>query len=409
MLWRNNAKLALASLKSAKWRSFLTMLGIIIGVVSVVTTVSIGEGVKQQVNKQISQLGPDLITVRPGKVVNRDANGSVTGYNVLGLIGAGNLNETDWQGLQKIQNARLVVPMNLVPGVLKSSDRTYDEAVVIGAPAGVPEVLNQELAYGTFYENSDANKGTAVIGKRVAEKFFQENVPIGKSFEFRGRNFMVRGVFDEFPASPLTPTADYNNAIFIPYDISKEVAGGQTHIYQILLKPTSPDMAAQLSNDVRGSLKASRGGQEDFTVLRQDENISLADSLLTLLTTMIAAVAAVSLIVGGIGIMNVMLVSVTERTHEIGIRKAVGATNQQILSQFLLEAAVLSSVGGVVGVLMAVIVNYLLRIFTDIQPVITLQIVLVATAVSLVVGIMFGITPALRAARKDPIEALRSI
>ena len=280
---------------------------------------------------------------------------------------------------------------------------------MIGAPAGVPEVLNQELAYGTFYENADANKDSAVIGKRVAERFFQENVPIGKSFEFRGRNFVVRGVFDEFPASPLAPAADYNNAIFIPYNTSREVAGGQTHIYQILLKPSNPDMAAQLSEDVRSSLRASRGGQEDFTVLRQDENISLADSLLTLLTTMIAAVAAVSLIVGGIGIMNVMLVSVTERTHEIGIRKAVGATNQQILSQFLLEAAVLSFVGGIVGVFMAVIVNYLLRIFTDIQPVITLPIVIAATLVSLLVGIIFGITPALRAARKDPIEALRSI
>lgn len=408
-MWRNNAKLAIDSLRSSKWRSFITMLGIIIGVVSVVTTVSIGEGVKQQISKQINQLGPDLITVRPGKVVVYDNNGRVTGYNLLGLMGAGNLNEADWHGMQKIHDVRLVVPMNIVPGVLKSSDRTYSDGFVVGATAGVPEVLNQEIAFGTFYQNDSSNKDSAVIGKRIAEKLFQENVPIGKSFEFRGRSFIVRGVFDEFPSSPFIPTADYNNVIFIPYETSKEIADGQTHIYQVLLKPSNPGVAPQVTKDIRSSLKASRAGQEDFTVLRQNENLALADSLITLLTAMVAAVASVSLIVGGIGIMNVMLASVTERTHEIGIRKAVGATNQQILSQFLLEAVVLSFVGGIMGIVFSLVINYLLRIFTQIQPVITPPTVLIATSISLFVGIIFGVTPALRAAQKDPIEALRNI
>lgn len=398
--------MALASLKSAKWRSFLTMLGIIVGVLSVVTTVSIGEGVKQQVARQINQLGPDLITVRPGKVVNRDASGEVTGYSMIGLLSAGNLNEADWTGITKVQNVALTVPMNLVPGELKAQDRTYADGVVIGAPPGVPEVLNEDIAYGTFYESS--SREVAVIGRRIAERLFQENIPIGKSFEFRGKSFIVRGVFDEFETGSLTPTADYNNAVFIPYDVSKEIAGGQTHIYQVLVKPAGPEHADQVSRDIQAGLRASRGGQEDFTVLKQDENLALTDSLLNMLTAMIAAVAAVSLAVGGIGIMNIMLVSVSERTREIGIRKAVGATNQQILSQFLLEAGVLSFVGGIVGVLFAIFLNYLIRITTNLQPVITLEIVLIATLVSLLVGLIFGITPALRAARKDPIEALRT-
>jgi putative ABC transport system permease protein len=407
-MWRNNLKLAWASLKSAKWRSFLTMLGIIIGVVSVVTTVSIGEGVKRQITDQINQLGSDLITVRPGKVVNRDERGHVTGYNLIGLMGSGNLNEADWQGMQKNKNAKLVIPMNLVPGALKTQEREYSEGFVIGAPEGVPEVLNQELAFGSFYKDSDS-KDAAVIGKRIAERLFQENVPVGKSFEFRGRNFIVRGVFDEFSTSPLTPATDYNNAVFIHYNISKELVGGQTHIYQILLKPTEPKNAARLARDIQGGLRAARGGQEDFTVLRQDENLALAGEVLNLLTAMIAAVAGVSLLVGGIGIMNIMLVSVSERTHEIGIRKAVGATNQQILSQFILEAGVLGFVGGTLGAIFSLLVNYLLRIFTELQPVITLPVVLIATLVSLIVGVVFGATPALRAARKDPIEALRNI
>lgn len=406
-MWRNNVKLALSSLRSSKWRSFLTMLGIIVGVVSVVTVVSIGEGVKHQVIEQMNQLGPDLITVRPGKVVNRDGDGTITGYNPIGFAAGGDLNESDWLGIRKIEKARLVVPMNLVPGILKSSEnRIYGDGVVIGAPAGTPEALNQEILYGTFYENS--SKDAAVIGKRIAERLFQENVPIGKSFEFRGRNFIVRGVFDEFLTSPLVPGADYNNAVFIPYDVSKELTNGQTHIYQILVKPDKPENAPRVAANIQSSLKASRGGQEDFTVLRQDENLALADELLSLLTAMITAVAGVSLVVGGIGIMNIMLVSVSERTQEIGIRKAVGATNQQILSQFMLEAAVLSFVGGVIGVLGSLLTNYMLRIFTDIQPVITLPVVFIATLVSLVVGIIFGVAPALQAARKDPIDALRN-
>jgi len=405
-MFRNNFKLALASLRSAKWRSFLTMLGIIVGVVSVVTIVSIGEGVRQHVSQQINQLGPDLITVRPGQVVSRDASGTVTGYDVLGLIAAGSLSEADWRGMEKVQDVRLTVPMNLVPGVLKTNDNTYSDGIVIGAPPGVPEVLNKEVEYGTFYNEN--GKEAAVIGKRIAERLFKENIPIGKSFEFRGRNFIVRGIFEEFETSPLVPSADYNNAVFIPYDVSKEVAGGQTQIYQVLLKPSTPDKAEQVAKDIKAGLKASRGGQENFTVLKQDENLALTSSLLRMLTAMIAAVAAISLIVGGIGIMNIMLVSVSERTHEIGIRKAIGATNQQILSQFLLEAGVLSLVGGVVGVFFAILTNYLLRITTELEPVITLQIVLLACLVSLVVGLFFGITPAMRAARKDPIEALRS-
>ncbi len=408
MLFRNNLKLALESLKSAKWRSFMTMLGIIVGVLSVVTIVSIGEGVKHQITEQINQLGPDLVTVRSGKVVNRGADGAITGYNFLGVLSAGSLNEDDWKGMQNNKEIKFAVPMNVVPGILTSSDKnTYGDAVTIGATPSTPDVLNQELDYGGFY-GADSKDG-AVIGKRVAERLFKENIPVGKSFEFRGKNFVVRGVFDEFAESPLTPTIDYNNVVFIPYDVSKELADGNVNIFQILVKPVDPTNASKVARDVHASLKASRAGQEDFTVLEQEENLKLAGSLLNLLTAMITAIAGVSLFVGGIGIMNIMLVLVSERTKEIGIRKAIGATNQQILSQFMLESAVISMIGGVTGVVFSLMANYALRIFTDVKPVITIHIVLLAVLVSILVGIVFGVTPAVRAARKDPIDALRNM
>lgn len=175
----------------------------------------------------------------------------------------------------------------------------------------------------------------------------------------------------------------------------------------MLAKPVDPAATEDTILAIEGALRESRGGQKDFTVLKQSENLALAEDVLNLLTSLIAGVAAISLLVGGIGIMNIMLVSVTERTQEIGIRKAVGATNRQILYQFMTEAAVLSLAGGVLGVLFSLLANVLMRIMTDLQPVITLEIILIASGVSFAVGIIFGMAPAAIAARKDPIDALR--
>ncbi len=407
MMWKINFKMALASLKSAKWRSFMTMLGIIIGVTSVVTTVSIGEGAKQEVLRQINQMGPNLITVRPGKAVNRDSDGNITGYNLLNVVNAGNLNEKDWQMIAKLPQASQAAPFNLVNSALVYDETTYTDAFIIGTVPNAPKLLNQELEYGTFFDEVDSSRPVAVIGKRIAERVFKENVPIGKSMEIRGTSFMVRGVFEEFVTSPLTPTVDYNNAVFIPYEASKSLTDSELQIYQILALPKDDSKTYALAESVKDTLLQTRAGQQNFTVLRQEENLAVANTILDLLTALIAGVAAVSLIVGGIGIMNIMLVSVTERTEEVGIRKAIGATNQQILGQFVIEAVVLSLAGGIIGIICSGLANYLLRIFTDLQPVITPPVIVIATGVSVLVGIIFGAAPALRAARKDPVVALR--
>ena len=164
-----------------------------------------------------------------------------------------------------------------------------------------------------------------------------------------------------------------------------------------------------VANDITTGLKTAHGGQVDFTVLQANESLELVNSMLSVVTNLVSAVAAISLIVCGIGIMNIMLVDVSERTHEIGIRKSVGATNKQILSQFMTEAIMLSVTGGIIGVFLSLLANYFLRIFTELQPVITLPIMGIAVGVALVVGVVFGVTPALKAARKDPIDALRRV
>lgn len=404
----NNVQMALAAIGATKWRSFLTMLGVIIGVMSVVTIVSLGEGVKQQLTGQIKHTGADLITVRGGRIATRDDKGKINKVNVLSLFAGVNLSDADYQVLQKIHDLSVVSPFAAVPGVPRSSDGQMDfSASVIATNHQGASALNQEVIYGGFFEERDNASPVAVIGKNVAEDLFKENAPIGKSFELRGKQLTVRGVFREFEASPLTLGVDYDNAIFISYDYAKQLAGGSLQPYQILIRPKAGQSVGAAASNVTNELTKSHGGQTDFTVLQAGDNIAVAGSALNLMTSVVSAIAAISLLVGGIGIMNIMLVAVSERTHEIGVRKSIGATNRQILNQFLVEAIVLSGTGGVLGVLASLLVNYLLRVFTDLQPVITLPIMGIAIAVALGVGVFFGITPALKAARKDPIEALR--
>jgi putative ABC transport system permease protein len=409
MLLMRNLKMASASIRQAKWRSLLTVLGVIIGVASVVTIVSIGEGVRTQVTNQINQLGDDLITVRPGQLLQRDEAGNVTGAGLFSTSITSALGERDWDTIRDTAGVSRSSPFNVVTGIAGIEGRTMPRALIVGVTPDIPELLNTEVEYGDFFSESDASRNVAVIGQGVAEQLFEEIAPMGKALQIRGEQFIVRGVFDEFPTSPLTITTntDYNSAIFIPYEASKSVGDGQVQIYQVLAKPDAEVESGKLASTLSDRLRAVHSGQENFTVLEQEENLAVANTVLVLLTGLISGIAAISLIVGGIGIMNIMLVSVTERTKEIGIRKAVGATNQQIMSQFLTEAMLLSFFGGVLGVITAIFANYLLRILTDLQPVITLPIVLISVGVALIVGVVFGVAPALRAARKDPIAALR--
>jgi ABC-type antimicrobial peptide transport system permease subunit len=403
----NNIKMALASLKSSKWRSMLTMLGIIIGVVSVVTTVSLGEGVRQQIAGQVKHVGQDLITIRAGKTVNRDANGNIISVNLPATFASASLNEVDYYTVKNLKAVGLISPFDLVSGSIRANHHDYNQGFVVGTSSAVPELLNQKVEFGSFFSESDVNQQVAVIGQQVARDLFRENVPLGETIQLRGQNFVVRGVFEKFDSSPLAPNSNYNSAILIPFTAARQMTAGQTQIYQILVKPKDNGQTEQLASLINNALLKNHGDGADFTVLKQAETLAVANQVFNLLTGLIAGIAAISLVVGGIGIMNIMFVSVTERTHEIGVRKAVGATNRQLLNQFMTEAAVISFVGGILGVVMSFFVDFLIRVFTSLQPVITFPIMFIAVSVALLIGVFFGIAPALKAARKDPIDALR--
>jgi ABC-type antimicrobial peptide transport system permease subunit len=387
-------------------RNFWTMLGVIIGVASVITVIAIGNGVKRQVSGQIHHIGSDVITVRPAQL--QTGNGGLNSTLLTGLSISGSLSQRDVTTVAQTKGVAAVAPLAIVGGEAKGDNGTYKDGFVIGTTGDLSSLLNQSMAFGTFLSDADSGTDTAVLGQHAADMLFNEDVPLGHSFVFHGHEFIVRGIFNNFTTTPLSQQANFNNAMFIPYDVAESITNNSAPTYEILAKARSTDQTKQVAHDINSRLEKAHGGQNDLTVQEGSQNLAASNNILDLLTVMIAGVAAISLVVGGIGIMNVMLVSVAERMREIGIRKAVGATNRQILSQFMIEASLLSVVGGIIGVALAYVLDVLIRLATSLQPVITWQTVVLSTVVSLTVGIVFGSVPALKAARKHPIEALRS-
>lgn len=404
---RGNLRMALAGVKNAKWRSLLTMLGVIIGVVSVVTVVGIGEGMKRQVAGAIDHFGKDLITVRPGQVEPGLLQKPGDTNAVFGLQYTGGFTVRDVDVLRQIPEVKMIAPLGVIPGIVQADEQQLRGGTVIATSASLPEAINQEVAFGAFWESKDEDAQMAVIGSDAADTLFQEAVPLGRSFTFHGETFVVRGIFAEFNSMPLSPTAEFDDAIFIPYKTAERLTDNTAQLYALLAKPHDPKMVDETVFAITEQLKEQRGGQQDFSVLNREQNVAASDDVLGLLATWIMAVAVIALLIGGVGIMNIMLVSVTERMHEIGVRKAIGATNRQILTQFALEAVVLSVVGGIIGVVASLASIGLLRVYTDFEPIISWKAVAIATGVSLAVGIIFGSAPAIKAARKDPIDALR--
>ena len=402
---RGEFKMALSSVMSTKWRSMLTVLGVVIGVASVMTVMGLGQGIKQQIAGQIDHFGKNILMVRPGNQARYENGAQLTNTDVLfGRDAAGALTTQDVTAIASVSQVQKSAPLGIISSAAKAGDTTLSDPLVIATGSQLPSVIGQQVQYGNFFDDNSAN--TAVIGKQVAHDLFGESVPLGQLFTLRGQTFMVRGIFSDFNSSPMSPTAGFDDAIFIPYGAAQQLTNNGLQFYAILAQSKGGSQAGA-AESITSHLLTAHGGEQDFAVFNHSQAEDMSSSTISLFTTFVSAVAAIALLVGGIGIMNIMLVSVTERMHEIGVRKAVGATNRQILTQFTLEAAVLSGVGGVIGVVLSIIVEALLRTYTTYHPVFMWQAMLLAVGISLAVGVVFGVAPAVKAARKDPITALR--
>jgi putative ABC transport system permease protein len=278
---------------------------------------------------------------------------------------------------------------------------------VEGTTYQMAQVLHRKIEFGDFFDEESSDKNVAVIGSTVAHNLFGELNPIGQSIQVKGSDFIIHGVLAPTSGGLVSVAeTDFNSAVFIPQQAALDLSNNKSNILQILIKSKGGNLD-QTVEDVRTTMLKKHKNQEDFTVLKQTELLNIAGTTVGSVTRFITAIAAVSLLVGGISIMDIMWVSISERTREIGIRKAIGATNRQILNQFLVEGSLMSIFGGIIGIIVSLIINGLLRIYTSLHPAITIPIMVLAVVISIAVGIIFSVAPALKAARKRPIDALR--
>ncbi len=403
MIMLPHVKMAINSLRSNKIRTFLTLLGIIIGVMSVTTIIGLGEGVKRQVNQQINDLGGGLVTVTPGKSSTKD------GLNTLingSTASAAQLTENDLEKLSEVKNVAVASGVMRLDGSIKRSNgKKVSSSNILAVDENYLTVNSQKIVKGQFFGGSLENNNTVVLASNIAKQLFGDEDPIGSTINIRGMDFVIVGVLDTYKGFNFGQPI--NDHVLIPLPAGKQMNQNSVQLQQINLKLSDTKQADRTAETATNVLLKNRGGEEDFTVTTQDQLASTTNDVFKVLTGFTAAVASISLLVGGIGVMNIMLVTVTERTREIGIRKAIGATRVQIMMQFLTEALIITLAGGLIGILFSVILSFIISSQTAIKPALDLWVATLAALVSLIVGVIFGTWPAIRAARKDPIEALR--
>ncbi len=401
---RESLKMAVTTLAANKLRSTLTMLGIIIGNASVIAMIGIGEAGQKFINKSLESLGPNVLFVIPGNPDTQRITFNVPKTLVL---------------------ADAVAIATQVPSVVEVAPEFNSRELVtvgnrnsfvniIGTGPGFLKVRSFEVATGRFLSDLDMrrNNQVVVLGAELATRLFDNQNPVGRQVRIRNTSFTVIGVLT---AKGAGPGINYDETALVPVTTMANRVVGRTSPYGVEL--TYISFSAKDADSVRAAkfqvanllrLRHKITTEDDFTIRTQKDLMEIAGTITGALTTMLAAIAGISLVVGGIGIMNIMLVSVTERTQEIGLRKAIGASRQDILVQFLIEAVILSATGGVIGITLGVGGTLLVGITTPLDAIVPVGAVITAVTVSGAIGLFLGVGPARRAASLDPIVALRT-
>ncbi len=398
----NLLKVAYKSIIKNRMRSFLTMLGIIIGVGAVIALVAIGQGTSAEVQSQVSALGSNLVMVMPGS----SRMGGVS-------RGAGSVNTLTLKDVEKLKSdseyIAEVSPLVRASGQVIAAGKNWSSQTN-GVDPNYLIIKEWELEKGDFFTHRDVRSRAkvAVLGKTVANELFEESNPIGQKIRVRNIPFKVIGVLESKGSSMM---GDQDDVILVPSTTALYRMTEGRNISMILVSAVNNEVIEDAQADITSILRKSHNlrdeDSDDFRIRSQTEIIDRVSSVTGALTLLLGAIAAVSLLVGGIGIMNIMLVSVTERTKEIGIRLAIGARGKDVLIQFLIEAVLLSLVGGVLGILFGIILANLASHFMNMGIVLNPFISLMAFSFSGAVGVFFGFYPARKAASMDPIEALR--
>lgn len=405
LLLRTHIKLAKASIRENRTRSFLTCLGIAIGVGSIILIMSLTGSVTRLISEQVKGMGADLIVVRPETETDR-VKGVIDELAASNAFRKSNLTLNDVKVISETENVVAAAPVAIAVNRVIAGENVLESVPILGTNDDFIQIQPVALRYGTFLDDANENK-IAVVGHTLSLQLFNTTNPVGKTLTVMGERFIVMGVLTEVEDDAINfNNIDFDNALILEASELNRIAGS-IQIQQINVKAANTDSLATVADTIKTKMTESKMGDKNFSVAYGDAITHPANTMFDIVSAMLTLVAGISLVVGGIGVMNIMLVSVAERTHEIGIRKAVGASSRNILLQFLFEALILSLLGGFLGLILGYIMAFFISVITPFTPFISLQIVGLAFGTSLLVGVVFGAYPAIKAAGRNPIESLK--
>lgn len=400
-MYKESFLMAWASLIANKLRSLLTMLGIIIGVAAVIALVSIGNGVKQDIENSISSLGSNLLVVLPGAPRTPGARSSQGSMKSLKI--------SDYEAIAKLEGVKAASPMTNGSYVVIYQNKNWTTSVA-GVNSNFQDVNNWTMTSGRFFsdKNVQNRERVAVVGQTVVKNLFADEDPVGKEIRVKNIPFRVIGVLKSKGNG--TMGNDQDDTVLIPYTTSMERVEGIDYLRRVYVVAKDDGGIDRLQADIENLLRVRHNikdtNLDDFNIQNMKSIMETVAQTTGTFTLFLGAVAAISLVVGGIGIMNIMLVSVTERTREIGVRKALGATYSVIVTQFLIEAVVISLVGGFIGIAFGIGASKVIGMVSGMSTIVSVPTIIMSFAFSMAIGLIFGIYPARKAAKLNPIDAL---
>ena len=405
LLLRTHLSIALDSLHRNRARTFLSALGIAIGVASIVLIMSLTGGIGSLISASSDKNNANLILVRPstGKELAENLIDELTANN---QYAKSSLTLDDTTSIAKLGNIEAVAPIASNISAVTIGDKSYQSINVVATNADLAKTAKLALKNGQFFEESVTHNNAAVIGHDLASKLFGTTDILARTFQYGDQKFIIIGVLEKTDSPINYNGVDFDNSILIDINFANSFESS-IQIQQINVRTTTTDSTESVAEEIKTKLTNSKKGDTTFQVLTGSSNFQPAGSLLSMISSMLTLVASISLIVGGVGIMNIMLVSVSERTREIGIRKAVGASSGNILLQFLFESIILSFIGGIMGIALGYATAFAISLISPFAPHISWSILGITCLTSLIVGIIFGVYPAAKAATKDPITSLK--